>query len=77
MDIPTRPELLETIDAFLERHDMAPTRLGRDATGEPDLIPSLRRGRNVSLDTLNRLAAFMRERDAALDGTAGAGELAA
>lgn len=67
MDIPTHAELLSQIDAFLLRHNMAPTRLGRDATGEASLVATIRAGRSPSLDTLNRLAAFMVEHDAKLD----------
>lgn len=66
MDIPTHSELVERIDAFLVRHDMAPTRLGRIATGEPNLIPSIRDGRQPNLETLNRLGRVMAEHDAAL-----------
>lgn len=65
MQIPTRPELLDSIDAFLERHDMKPTRFGRDATGEPQLIDSIRnKGRSPSLDVLLKIAEFMRRYDA-------------
>lgn len=66
MDIPTHAELVERIDAFLQRHDMAPSRLGREVTGEPNLIFSIREGRQPNLDTLNRLANYMAELDAAL-----------
>lgn len=66
MDIPTHAELVERIDAFLQRHDMAPSRLGREVTGEPNLIFSIREGRQPNLDTLNRLANYMAEQDAAL-----------
>lgn len=59
MDIPTHADLVAQIDAFLARTGMKPTRLGRDATGEPNLIPSIRGGRSPNLDTLNRLARFM------------------
>jgi hypothetical protein len=66
MDIPTRAQLVERIDSFLHRHGMAPSRLGRDATGEPNLVTSIRDGRSPNLDTLNRLASFMAEHDAKL-----------
>ena len=69
MDIPTHSELVERIDAFLARHEMAPTRLGRIATGEPNLIPSIRDGRQPNLETLNRLGRVMAEHDAALSET--------
>jgi hypothetical protein len=56
--------MVAAIERFLERHrDMAPTRFGREATGEPQLLESLRRGRSPSLDTANRIVAFMRGKD--------------
>jgi hypothetical protein len=64
MDIPTHGELLAAIDAFRARHgNMAESRLGREATGEPGLVDRIRAGGNVTLNTLNRLAAFMAEQD--------------
>lgn len=67
MEIPTEAELLERIKAFLERHKMAPTRFGREATGEPQLISSIEAGRSPSLKVVQRLAAFMAEKDAAAE----------
>ncbi|HEY1605590.1 MAG TPA: hypothetical protein VGF77_08315 [Allosphingosinicella sp.] len=67
MDIPTREELVRHYEDFCRRHHMRPTRFGRDATGEPQLIQSIRDGRSPSLDLLNRVASFMAERDATLD----------
>jgi hypothetical protein len=64
MELPTTQELIEAIDAFIERHGMRPSRFGRDATGEPQLLDSLRRGRSPSLDTANRIAGFMVSYDA-------------
>lgn len=69
MELPTRDELLGLIRAFLERHDMAPTRFGRDATGEPQLIKSIEAGRSPSLDVLHKLRGFMAAKDAELDLT--------
>ncbi len=64
MDVPTTSDMVAAIERFLERHqDMAPTRFGREATGEPQLLESLRRGRSPSLDTANRIVAFMRGKD--------------
>jgi hypothetical protein len=42
---------------------MAETRFGREATGEPQLIDSIRKGRSPSLKTLQHIAAFMDDRD--------------
>lgn len=64
MDIPTDDELIARIKAFLDRHGMAPTRFGREATGEPQLISSIEAGRSPSLKLLQRIAAFMAEQDA-------------
>jgi hypothetical protein len=66
MPVITETELLQRIDAFLERHQMAPTTFGRKATGEPQLISSIRNGRSPSLNVVNRVIAFMDEQDAEL-----------
>ncbi len=65
MDIPTHEELVARYEQFCRRHDMAETRFGRDATGEPQLISSIRAGRSPSLKTLQRVASFMADHDAA------------
>ncbi|MEA3541966.1 MAG: hypothetical protein U9R77_07590 [Pseudomonadota bacterium] len=70
MDIPTHREVLAQIEAFLIRHNMAPTRFGREATGEPQLIDSMQKGRSPSLKVLERVAVFMKERDTAADSAA-------
>lgn len=78
MNVMTHAELIERIDAFLSRHAMAETTFGRRATGEPALVSTLRDGRSPSLATLNRLAAFMAERDAELSerpASSSAGEI--
>ncbi len=67
MDIPTHCEVLAQIEAFLLRHNMAPTRFGREATGEPQLIDSMQKGRSPSLKVLERVAVFMKERDTAIE----------
>lgn len=64
LKLPTTQELVAAIDAFLVRHNMRPTRFGRDATGEPQLLDSLRNGRSPSLDTAGKIADFMAARDA-------------
>ena len=64
MQVINETELLQRIDGFLERHAMAPTTFGRKATGEPQLIDSIRKGRSPSLKVVNRLVAFIDETDA-------------
>lgn len=66
MQLPTDTELLASIDAFLERHKMAPTRLGREATGEPQLLDSIRNGRSPSMKVWRKIADFMARYDAEL-----------
>lgn len=63
MDVPSPADVVEQIDSFLARHRMAPSRLGRDALGEPQFVTSLRAGRMPGLATLQKLGDFMRERD--------------
>jgi hypothetical protein len=64
----TDAELLEKIEAFLDRTGMAPTRFGRDAMREASLIESLRKGRSLSLANANRVIQFMVDHDASPDG---------
>lgn len=67
MDIPTPEELITTIESFLGRHGMAPTRFGRDAVGDPNLLTDLREGRRMpGLGRLNRMDSFMRSKNAEL-----------
>ena len=68
LDIPTPAEIVAQCEAFCRRHAMAETRFGRDATGEPQLIDSIRKGRSPSLNVLHRMAAFMRSYEAGLGG---------
>lgn len=66
MDVPTHNELLSRIEDFCRRHEIAESRFGRDAINNPAFVNGLRRTPPVSptLETLNRVAAFMAERDA-------------
>jgi hypothetical protein len=69
MDIPTPEELVHKIEAFIARHRMAETRFGRDAVRDPNLISDLRAGQRLpGLTKLNRIADFMRQKDAAVAG---------
>jgi hypothetical protein len=65
MDIPNHAELLEKVEAFCARHDMAETRFGREAVSNPNFITGLRRDPPVSptLKTLNEVCAFMERID--------------
>lgn len=63
MEIPTPEQIVASIEAFCARHGMAETRFGRDATGEPQLLASIRAGRSPSLKVLHRCAKFMRDHE--------------
>lgn len=72
MQIPSDIELLASIDAFVARHGMAPTRFGREATGEPQLIDSIKGGRSPSLKVWRKIAEFMAAYEAnAVDASTG------
>ncbi|NLS25732.1 hypothetical protein S2M10_07020 [Sphingomonas sp. S2M10] len=71
MELPTNEELLSTFQSFLDRHSMAPTRFGALATGEPQLIASIKKGRSPRLALLHRVKAFMDAKDAELAAEAG------
>jgi hypothetical protein len=66
MDIPNHAELLDRIETFCRRHDMAETRFGREAVSNPNFITGLRRDPPVSptLKTLTEVQDFMARTDA-------------
>jgi hypothetical protein len=65
--VPTLAEVLASIEEFLLRHDMAPTRFGRLAMGDGALVGMLREGRrDPSLGNIRKICAFMAEHDAAI-----------
>ncbi len=59
----TAPDLLEDVEAFLKRHDMKPTTLGRLAKGDPNFVFDLRAGREGRSSTEATVRDFMNERD--------------
>ena len=72
MDVPTHDQLIERIEAFCRRHDMAESRFGREAVNNPAFVSGLRRDPPVSptLETLNRVKAFMADTDATAEAEA-------
>lgn len=67
MDIPTHAELVDRIEKFCARHDMAESTFGRLSLNNPGFVGNLRgdNPRSPTLDTLNKLAAFMAAEDVA------------
>jgi hypothetical protein len=57
--------LITEIEHFLRATGMAPTRLGREALGDPGFVASVRKGRKVYIDTGVKLRAFMAAHKAA------------
>jgi hypothetical protein len=66
MDIPNHAELLDRIETFCRRHDMAETRFGREAVSNPNFISGLRKDPPVSptLKTLTEVQDFMARTEA-------------
>ena len=54
-----REQFVERVEAFLVQSGMRPTDFGREALGDPSFITHLRRGRSPSLDTADRVTAFI------------------
>lgn len=67
MDVLSHTEVVAQIDSFLDRHDMKPSRFGRDALGEPQFVGEVRAGRKPGLATLGKLSEFMRAQDEKLE----------
>ena len=52
--------LFLAIDEMLHRPGMTPSRLGREAIGDPGLVRDLRRGRELRPATRQRLVSYLR-----------------
>lgn len=50
---------IETVEAFLERADMAPVTFGREAMNDPHFVRDLRNGRRLWPETEAKVRAFM------------------
>jgi hypothetical protein len=51
--------ILDRIDRYLRQSRTAPSRLGRDAVGDPNFVMNLRDGRQPRQATLERVLAFI------------------
>ena len=56
-------KLMRRIQRFLERANMAPTRFGREAVGDPRLVGDLKNGRELRETTLARIHAWLDEQE--------------
>ena len=55
------PSLIDEVDAFLKRWDMAPVTFGRKAMSDPHFVGQLRDGRRLWPETEAKVRKFMRE----------------
>jgi len=51
--------LLREIEKFLRRSEIAPTRFGREAVGDPRFVFDLRNGRDPRPGTVQRVLAYL------------------
>ena len=55
--------LMRRIELFLKRADMAPTRFGREAVGDPRLVRDMKNGRELRETTAARVVAWLEARE--------------
>jgi 2,4-dienoyl-CoA reductase-like NADH-dependent reductase (Old Yellow Enzyme family) len=55
--------LMRRIERFLQRADMAPTRFGREAIGDPRLVSDMKNGRELRDATIARIQAWLDEEE--------------
>jgi hypothetical protein len=55
--------ILDRIDCYLRRTKTSPSRLGRDAVGDPNFVMNLRDGRQPRQATLDRVLAFIERQE--------------
>jgi len=53
--------LLTTIERYLRKTGIAPTRFGRDAVGDPQFVSDLRNGREPRETTVQRVTNYLAE----------------
>ncbi|HEX8482005.1 MAG TPA: hypothetical protein VF650_08895 [Allosphingosinicella sp.] len=58
--------ILDRIDRYLRHTKTTPSRLGRDAVGDPNFVMNLRDGRQPRQATLDRVIAFIDRQEARL-----------
>ena len=56
--------ILDRIDRYLRATKTTPSRLGREAVGDPNFVMNLRDGRQPRQATLDRVIAFIDSREA-------------
>lgn len=59
IEFPSHPELAKEVAAYLEANGMATTTFGVRALGDPALIDTLRRGRELRRRTIERIRMYM------------------
>lgn len=58
--------ILDRIDRYLRATKTTPSRLGRDAVGDPNFVMNLRDGRQPRQATLDRVIAFIDREEAGM-----------
>ena len=56
-----RATLLAEIESYLQATGMAASRLGQVAMGDPSFVLKIRQGRNVRIDTADRIREYIRD----------------
>lgn len=59
INFPKHPDLAKDVSAYLEARGMKPTTFGMKAAGDPALIATLERGRELRSGLLGRVRMFM------------------
>jgi hypothetical protein len=55
--------ILDRIDRYLRNSKTSPSRLGREAVGDPNFVMNLRDGRQPRQATLDRVLAFIERQE--------------
>lgn len=56
---------LDEVEVYLDKSKLPPTTFGKQAVGDPQFVFDLRKGREPRSRTVDKVRAFMRERELA------------
>ncbi len=56
-----RKTFVDHVQQYRQRAGISPTRFGRDAVGDPNFVADMLAGRNLTIETMQRVVEYIRD----------------